>query len=528
MPRDGANATKGARDDGSCPPKLRFVNEQDSLDRRVAGRKRTRNEMLTNRKRLAGLWDATPDDEPAKRGALQEWHDESRGARLERFVLPRDRVQGDSATVPRIHEPEPGSAHGVGSSKAPLAAAVLEDWRSRQPCRGIRALATESIAKGCMSCVPKGSARQSRHAVLGSKGRVVPCPQRFLPGFCRTLHGARAVAVAIQLKKLLWLWVTSRWRRMDLEGALVARFTVAEGSEERAEFHVLSRRLGNPRVTVWTHLQASHARVVLPCQLQLALREGLLIHEGDCALCHRLAGDGATQVTAAEVMVIDGADSLASFTASGIVEGSQQNLWPPHEKPDGTSWHPTPLLEKLSQAEKVRRPGCDRPKSKALQEVEGNLGLCSGSDASLGDWSDEGDEGGAASARGHAPGTRRAAEGQLRRCPPGNSRRQGVVGPPDAPAASSGDPAGCAANGRRAAASPLVRDRQEAIQRVFGVVRELRAEAAFHDTAPRAVISEALNRLDAAGRRFWGVGGLYTRRRTALDACSAAWPQDLS
>ena len=131
-----------------------------------------------------------------------------------------------------------------------------------------------------MSCVPKGSARQSRHAVLASKGRVVPCPQRFLPGFCRTLHGARAVAVAIQLKKLLWLWVTSRWRRMDLEGALVARFTVAEGSEERAEFHVLSRRLGNPRVTVWTHLQASHALVVLPCQLQLALREGLLIHEG--------------------------------------------------------------------------------------------------------------------------------------------------------------------------------------------------------------------------------------------------------
>ena len=33
------------------PAKLRFVNEQDSLDRRVAGRKRTRNEMLTNRKR---------------------------------------------------------------------------------------------------------------------------------------------------------------------------------------------------------------------------------------------------------------------------------------------------------------------------------------------------------------------------------------------------------------------------------------------------------------------------------------------
>ena len=117
--------------------------------------------------------------------------------------------------------------------------------------------------------------------------------------------------------------------------------------------------------------QSSLATVSLPNLLE----EGSCASStrGDCALCHRLAGDGATQVTAAEVMVIDGADSLASFTASGIMEGSQQNLWPPHEKPDGTSWHPTPLLEKLSQAEKVRRPGCDRPKSKALcrQEVEG-------------------------------------------------------------------------------------------------------------------------------------------------------------
>ena len=76
---------------------------------------------------------------------------------------------------------------------------------------------------------------------------------------------------------------------------------------------------------------------------------------------------------------------------------------------------------------------------------------------------------------------------------------------------------------------PLVRERQEAMQRVFGIVRELSAVGAFHDTVPRAVIGEAFNRLDAAGGRFWGVNGLYTRRRrTALDACAAAWPEDLS
>eukprot|EP00974_Lingulodinium_polyedra_P106285 10286792-Lingulodinium_polyedra.AAC.1 len=82
----------------------------------------------------------------------------------------------------------------------------------------------------------------------------------FLPGLCRTAHGARAVAVAVQLKKLLRLWVLSRWRRMGQEGRLVTRFTVAEGGEERSEFHVLSRRVGNPRLTVWTRLEASHAR----------------------------------------------------------------------------------------------------------------------------------------------------------------------------------------------------------------------------------------------------------------------------
>ena len=49
---------------------------------------------------------------------------------------------------------------------------------------------------------------------------------------------------------------------------MVARFTAAEGGEERSEFHVLSRRMGNPRLTVWIRLEASYAHVGLPCQLQ--------------------------------------------------------------------------------------------------------------------------------------------------------------------------------------------------------------------------------------------------------------------
>lgn len=315
---------------------------------------------------------------------------------------------------------------------------------------------------------------------------------------------------------------------------MVARFTAAEGGEERSEFHVLSRRMGNPRLTVWTRLEASYDHVGLPCQLQVVFRNGLFVHEGDASLGHRLSGTGAARVTVAEVMIIDGADSLASFTASSIVEGSQQDLWPPPEKPAGTPRGPSSLLQMLSQAEKPPRAASNshdghRRQSKALgrKEVEEDPGLCSGSDASLGDWSDDCDQGGAAAAGGRAPRTRRAADGQLRQCPSGSQLRQCPTGS-DAPAAASGDAAGSAESRRRIAPRPFARQRQEAIERVFGIVRELRAEATFRDTAPRAVISEALNRLDNAGQRFWGATGMYSRRRTALDACAAAWPPDLA
>ena len=335
------------------PPKLRFVNAQDSLDARLAGRKRTREEMLADRRRLAGLWDATPDDDPTKRRILEEFRNEVQGARLARLAMPRDGVQGDSATVSGIiHKVVPGSAHGAGSAQTPLAGAVLDDWRRRQRHWGIRALSAECIAKGCLSCVAQGSARPRDNLVFARDARVAPCPEMCLPGLCRTVHGARAVAVAVDPKKLLWGWVTSRWRRMDQEGALVARFTVAEGGEERSEFHVLSRRMGNPRLTVWTHLEASCDHVGLPCQLQVVFRDGLFVHEGDASLCHRLSAAGAARVTVAEVMITDRADSLASFPASGIVEGSQQDVWPPPEEPARTRRRPRSLLDMLTEVER--------------------------------------------------------------------------------------------------------------------------------------------------------------------------------
>lgn len=280
-----------------------------------------------------------------------------------------------------------------------------------------------------------------------------------------------------------------------------------------------------------TQLEASCDDIGLPCQLQIVLRDGRFAHEADAALCHRLSGAGAARVTVAEVMTTDDADAVASFLASGIVEGSEQDLWPPPEEPARPPRRPRSLLELLTEAERPPRRASDshdghREKSQAprRKEVERDPELVSGSDATLGDWSDDSDEGDAASAGHHAPVTRRAADGQLRRCPSGSQMRRCPTGS-NAPAAASGNAAG-SAEGRTS--GPLGRERQEAIDRVFGIVRELRAEAGFRETAPRAVVAEALNRLDSAGQRFWGVTGLYSRRRSALDACAASWPPDLN
>ena len=533
-----ARARSSQKQDRTTRPgsaKMRFINAQDSVDSKVAGRKRTRQEMVANRRRLAALWDSMPEDHPTKRSSLEEFRDGVEASRLARLVKPRDGVQGQSATVSTsIHEVVPGSAHGVGSAKTPLAGAVLEAWRGRQRTRGLRQTAQESTANGFLSGCSKCSARPRDGLVFGRGSG--PCPEKFLPGLCRTLHGQRAVAVAVDLKRRLWGWVTSRWRRMDQEGALVARFTVAEGGKDKSEFLVLSRRRGNPRQTVWTQLEASCDDIGLPCQLQIVLRDGRFAHEADAALCHRLSGAGAAHVTVAEVLTTDGADALASVLASGIVQGSQQDLWPPPEMPARPPRRPMSLLELLTEAERPPRDG-RRETSQAPRrtEVERDPELVSGSDASVGDWSAGSDESDAASAGHHAPVTRRAADGQERRCPSGSQVRRCPSGSQmrrcpsgsNAPAAASGDAAGSAEGRRRVASGPLGRERQEAIGRVLGIVREVRAEADFRETAPRAVVAEALNRLDSAGQRFWGVAGLYSRRRTVLDACLASWPPDL-
>ena len=66
-------------------------------------------------------------------------------------------------------------------------------------------------------------------------------------------------------------------------------------------------------------------------------------------------------------------------------------------------------------------------------------------------------------------------------------------------------------------------DRAEARRRVFLEVRVLLASAEHQGLTERAILSKALDSIDRAGRRFWGAGGVYSRRRTVVDTCLRTW-----
>ena len=72
----------------------------------------------------------------------------------------------------------------------------------------------------------------------------------------------------------------------------------------------------------------------------------------------------------------------------------------------------------------------------------------------------------------------------------------------------------------------LEQDRAEARRRVLLEVRVLLASAEHQGLTQRAILNKALDSIDRAGGRFWGAGGVYSRRRTAVDAVLRAWVAD--
>ena len=60
----------------------------------------------------------------------------------------------------------------------------------------------------------------------------------------------------------------------------MARFRTRRGENAECECLVLTRRKGAPHATVWTRVTAKRPSAATPCELQLALESGCLVHEG--------------------------------------------------------------------------------------------------------------------------------------------------------------------------------------------------------------------------------------------------------
>ena len=69
-------------------------------------------------------------------------------------------------------------------------------------------------------------------------------------------------------------------------------------------------------------------------------------------------------------------------------------------------------------------------------------------------------------------------------------------------------------------------DRAEARRRVFHEVRVLLASAEHQGLTERAILNRALDSINRAGQRFWGAGGVYSRRRTVVDTVLRTWVAD--
>jgi hypothetical protein len=179
----------------------------------------------------------------------------------------------------------------------------------------------------------------------------------------------------------------------------------------------------------------------------------------------------------------------------------------------------TSPLDELELAERAARPGAmvhssgGKRRRWETELADGDAAQLSGSDVSLASDDTENvlttkEQGpGRASGSGDPHGSR---ESTVRQCPP----RQGIAQP------------GIVAKPKQHS-SGLAGEQQRAIERVLQLIRELRAEPPFAATARRALVGEALMREEEAGRCFGGSSRLYSRRRSAIDACLRLWPTDL-
>ena len=226
-----------------------------------------------------------PGEARAKLELREELTADVEARRLEHLAPPCDGVRGGHPVMGSgVRDTQPRSGLGRGSSKTPLAASALEAWRRDQPARGLRPMAQAATTRGWVSRVAKEAAAPRPRGHFARPAPRTCCPARYGPGVCPTIHGWPKVQSAVRLQEALWRWVAGRWIRYDREGQLVARFRTRRGENAEHEYLFLTRRKGAPHATVWTRVTAERPSAATPCELQLALENGCLVHKGGAGL----------------------------------------------------------------------------------------------------------------------------------------------------------------------------------------------------------------------------------------------------
>ena len=400
-----------------------------------------------------------------------------------------------------IWDQAPTSCWGLGCQEAPLAPSVLGAWRRDQPLRGIRSISRMAVSAGRIGRVKlqaAGHCRPDDGRAQRTRTAHKSCQEIYMPGVCRTEHAAHLKQINF-MHDGLWKWTAGRAHK---EGELLARFCCEGGGmPTRYLYYSLGRFLGNPRLTVWTAL---HTTTVgdMPCALQLRLGSGVLEHIGGFALCKTLVGGEQIMVREATYR----SDSITAGTAESFADEEAMQLWPPIQEP--VAPRGAGLLDALIRAERPEpraRPrggkGQGRPKAK-------RSGVTVSSRKEPVDEPVDEEEPVDEDALDAAAAWNQPPDGEAWSEDSTDGEMEDVV---DATAAASTE----------APRRPM--DRAEARRRVFHDVRVLLASAEHQGLTKRAILNKALDSIDRAGRRFWGAGGVYSRRRTVVDTCLRTW-----
>ena len=247
-----------------------YATMKDQEDKQRDGNfKRSRAEYLENKARRGREFDSLPSDDSVKQSYMQQF---------ERLRLEcRTRVLA-SGHVDQQHEVQDGydadaedqfavaqgSWFSIGCSKFPLAPSLFAEFRARHG-RSLRGMYETLKSSGRFSKVllPEHVQHSVFRKIEDKKQydrflKMHPnkcCLEVFGSGICRTADAT----IMKQLKFIhasLWTWVNSQWISDDLEGCLLARFSVwAAGMVMQVTFAVLARRFGNPRKMAWLLLQ---------------------------------------------------------------------------------------------------------------------------------------------------------------------------------------------------------------------------------------------------------------------------------